>query len=459
MKKYIIQTLLLISVGALFSSCGIYNKYSRPDMELATDNLYRGENVTTDTTNFGNLGWRELFTDPALQSLIEQGLANNVNVRIANLAVSQAEAALKVARLSHLPTFNFVPDGSVSKFKDAPNVYTYSAPVAASWEIDVFGKVTNAKRRTKALYEQSKEYEQAVQTRLIATIANVYYTLLMLDNQLEISETTATSWKDIVSTMEALKASGMANDAAVSQMQATYYAIEASLFELRRQIYEVENSLALLLGDTPTQIQRGKLFAQSLPAQLAIGIPIQQLANRPDVKSAELALQQAFYATAEARAAFYPSLVLNGSAGWTNTVGNVIINPGGLLFAAAGSLVQPIFNHGGVRANYKISQAAQEQARLAFRQSVLNAGTEVINALKQVETAHAKSDFRQKQIASLERTVKSTELLMRHGSSTYLEVLTANQTLLSAQLAESADRFDEIQGVVNLYCALGGGRR
>jgi NodT family efflux transporter outer membrane factor (OMF) lipoprotein len=457
MNVRIIQILLLTSAIVLLGSCGIYNSYSRPYTGIRTDSLYRDVNAAGDTANSRNLGWRKLFTDPALQSLIEKGLENNTDLQSARLRVSQAEAALTVARLSCLPSFNFAAEGVASRFKSS-NTYTYTLPVVASWEVDIFGRIRNAGQRAKAAYGQSREYEQAVQTGLIASIANTYYTLLMLDSQLEISEATAKSWKENATTMEVLMEGGMANEAAVSQTQANYYAIEASLFDLKRQIYEVENSLSVLSGDTPSQIQRGKLSGQTLPEQLAAGIPVQLLSNRPDVKSAELQLQQAFYATAEARSAFYPSLVLNGTAGWTNTAGSFITNPGSLLLAVAGSLTQPIFNKGALRANLKISKAQQEQAWLAFRQSLLNAGAEVINALKQVETARSKAAYRQMQKASLERAIESTALLMQHGSSTYLEVLTARQSLLSVQLTGVADRFEELQGIVNLYHALGGGR-
>ncbi|MDH6359225.1 efflux transporter outer membrane subunit [Parabacteroides sp. PF5-9] len=456
-KKQIIPFILLISVSFLFKSCGIYSSYSRPDIEKQTDRLYRDLQTNEDTLSLGDLDWRSLFTDPALHYLIERGLENNTDMRSAYLRVNQAEAALLTARLSFLPSFNFALDGAVSRFNNS-NSHTYTLPVVASWEVDIFGRIRNAKQRIKAAYEQSQEYQQAVQTQLIASIANTYYTLLMLDSQLEISEETARSWKENVSTMQALMDAGMANDAAVSQTQANYYAIEASLFDLKRQIYEVENSLSLLLGESPYLIQRSRLKDVILPEELSTGIPVQLLANRPDVKSAEYALQQAFYTTAEAKSAFYPSLVLNGTAGWTNNAGAFIVNPGKLLLSAVGSLTQPIFNKGALRANLKISKAQQEEATLAFKQTILNAGTEVINALKQVETARSKTTFRTRQIQSLASAVESTELLMSHGSSTYLEVLTAQQALLTAQLTRVADRFEEVQGVINLYHALGGGR-
>ena len=230
------------------------------------------------------------------------------------------------------------------------------------------------------------------------------------------------------------------------------------MLDIKQQIREVENSLSILLGDVPDAIDRGKLEGQDFPQELAVGVPLQLLSRRPDVKSAELSLAQAFYSTNSARSAFYPSITLSGTAGWTNSAGSMIINPGKLLLSAVGSLTQPLFNKGLNMAQLKIAKAQQEEAKLSFQQALLNAGSEVNNALTQVQVARDKTELRDGQITSLETAVRSTQLLMRHGNSTYLEVLTAQQSLLSAQLTQIADRFDEIQGIINLYQALGGGR-
>ena len=350
------------------------------------------------------------------------------------------------------------PQGGVSSFDNSKGSWTYSGIASASWEVDIFGKLTNAKRRSKALYLQSLEYEQAVNTSLIANVANLYYTLLILDEQYRISEETAASWRESVRTMRAMMAAGMTNEASVSQSEANCRQVEASLLDLRQQVKEVENSLSILLGDVPGTIERGRLAGQEFPQELAVGVPLQLLSRRPDVKSAELSLASAFYSTNAARSAFYPSITLSGTAGWTNSAGSMIVNPGKLLFSAIGSLTQPLFNKGLNVAQLKIAKAQQEEARLAFQQALLNAGSEVNNALTQVQVARGKTELRARQITSLETTVCSTRLLMQYGTSTYLEVLTAQQGLLSAQLTQVADRFDEIQGIINLYQALGGGR-
>ena len=405
-----------------------------------------------------NLGWREVFTDPHLRVLIEQGLQSNTDLRSAQWRVEEAEATLMSARLAFLPSFALAPQGTVSSFDGGKATQTYSVPVTASWELDIFGRIRNAKQQAKALLEQSHDYRQAVRTQLVSSIANVYYTLLMLDEQLAISERTQQSWKETVDATRALMDAGLANEAAVSQMEATYYSISTSILDLKEQINQTENSLSLLLAESPRSVERGKLEGQTLPDHLAVGIPVQMLANRPDVRSAEHSLESAFYATNQARSAFYPSIVLSGSAGWTNSAGSMIINPGKFLATAIGSLTQPLFDRGANIARLKIAKAQQEEAKLSFRQALLNAGSEVNDALVKYQTARNKAGLFEKQVASLEKAYESTSLTMQYGNTTYLEVLTAQQSLLNAQLTQVANRFTEIQGVINLYQALGGGR-
>ena len=440
------QILLFVAVAFTLSSCGIYSKY-KPVSEVP-DGLYGSTDEsaaqTADTANFGNLAWREVFSDPFLQTLIDSALVRNTDLQTAQLRVKEAEAALMTSKLSYLPSLFLAPEGSISSFDGAKATKTYSLPATASWEIDLFGRLTNAKRGAKAALLQSREYEQAVQTQLVASVANAYYTLLMLDAQYEIAK--------------AMKAAGMVTEAGLAQTEATYYNICTTVLDLKEQINQTQNSLSLILAEVPHDIQRGKLAGQQLPETFATGIPLQMLSNRPDVRSAELSLAQAFYSTNAARSAFYPSITLGGSAGWTNSAGSMIVNPGKLLASVFGSLTQPLFNKGANIAQLKIAKAQQEEASLAFQQTLLAAGSEVNDALTQVQTARSKSIYFDKQVASLENAARSTRLLMQHGNTTYLEVLTAQQTLLNAQLSQVANRFTEIQGVITLYQALGGGR-
>ena len=305
MKKQIIT----LTVAALtLSSCGIYTKY-KPATEVPI-NLYGEEVVVTDTLdNMGNLSWREVFTDPQLQILIEKGLQNNTDLQSAQWRVKEAEATLLSAKLAYLPSFALSPQGTVSSFDKSKAMQTYTLPVTASWEIDIFGQIRNAKRQAKALYAQSQDYQQAVRTQLIAGIANTYYTLLMLDEQLSLTQQTEQAWQETVVSARALMEAGQYNEAGVSQMEATYYSVQTSILDLKEQINQVENSLALLLAETPRHYERGTLSAQHFTQDLSVGIPMQMLANRPDVRSAERSLEAAFYGTNQARSAFYPSIV------------------------------------------------------------------------------------------------------------------------------------------------------
>jgi multidrug efflux system outer membrane protein len=453
MIEYMKRIIMISITTCLMAGCGIYKPYSRPEIE--TEGLYR-DIPAEDTVTIASLSWRELFTDTYLQNLIEKALEQNTDLRIAQLRVKEAEAVLQNARLSYLPSVSLNPEGGISRY-DGATAKTYNIGASASWEIDIFGKVTNAKRGAKAALEGSRAYEQAVQTRLVATIANSYYTLLMLDKQLAVNARTLEMWEKSVKVLNALKQAGKANDAAVLQAQANRMTLESSLLSIRQSIHETENALSALLAIQPQSIERGTLDEQEFPEELSVGVPLQLLANRPDIKQTEYNLAQAFYATNAARAAFYPSITLSGTAGWTNNGGGVILNPGKWLLGAIGTLTQPLFNRGTNIANLKIAKAQQEEATLLFRQSLLDAGKEVNDALTAWQTARERVNIDKNQIKILQEVVRKTEILMRNTPTTYLEVLTAQQSLLAAELTETQDLFEEIQGVINLYHALGGG--
>lgn len=452
--KFAYYTFILLWAVCLMTGCSIYKPYSRP--EVQTEGLYRDLEETKDTASIATLGWRNLFSDKNLQALIEKGLERNTDLRVAHTRVKAAEAVLMNALLSYLPSVVLAPDGSISGTEGAKAIKTYNLAASANWEIDLFGKVTNAKREALAALEGSRAYRQAVETQLIATIANSYYMLLMLDRQLIISEQTLITWKETEHSIEALKRAGKSNDAAVLQAKANRLALEASVVSIRKSIRETENGLSALLADTSHDIMRGALQKQQFPDTLSAGLPIQLLANRPDVRQAEWNLAQAYYATNVARSAFYPSLTLSGSIGWTNNVGGVVVNPGSWLFSAVGSLMQPLFNKGTNIANLRQAKARQEEALLLFQQSLLDAGKEVNNALTRWQSARIRMDYVNQQIMTLQEAVRKTELLMQHTSTNYLEVLTARQRLLEAELTQAQDKFEEIQGVIDLYHAVGG---
>ena len=461
MKKQIIT---LMCATALLSSCHIYKSYDRPE-DITAAGLYRdttavNDTLAADTANFGNLPWREVFTDPQLQALIEQALANNPDLRSAALNVKKAEAALMSARLAYAPTLALSPQGTVSSWDKGKATQTYSLPVTASWQIDLFGQILNPKRGAQVSLKQTQFYEQAVQTQVIANVANMYYTLLMLDRQLQITESTADILKKNVETVEAMKDAGIYNttSAGVEQTRAAYAQVLASLPSMRQSIRETENALCLMLNQPAQEIERGVLEGQQLPTEFSAGIPLQLLSNRPDVKAAEMSLASCYYNTNSARAAFYPQITLSGSAGWTNSAGSAIINPGKLLASAIGSLTQPLFYRGQNIARLKAAKAQEEQAKLSFQQALLNAGSEVSNALSLYQKTSEKVESRRMQVESAKKASEDTKELFNLGTSTYLEVLSAQQSYLSAQISQVSDCFDQMQAVVSLYQALGGGR-
>ena len=457
------KIITLMCATALLSSCHIYKAYDRPE-DISAEGLYRdtaivNNTLASDTANFGNVPWREVFTDPQLQAYIEQALTNNADLRTAMLNVESAQAALMSARLSYLPQLSLTPQGTLTNWnKGEITTKTYNIPVSASWQIDLFGQILNPKRAAQVSLKQAQYNEQAVQTQLIANVANIYYTLLMLDRQLEITENTAEVLKDYVETMQAMYDYGNVNSAAIEQSRSAYAQVVASLSDLRQSLTETENAFCLILNEPAHAIERGVLENQVLPSEFSVGVPIQLLSNRPDVKAAEMALAACYYNTNSARAAFYPQITLSGTAGWTNSSGAGIVNPGKLLANLIGSLTQPLFYRGANIARLRQAKAQEEQAKIGFQTTLLNAGNEVSNALALYQNTVAKVNSRTMQVNSARKAAEDTKELFNLGTSTYLEVLTAQQSYLSAQLSEVSDTFDQMQAVINLYQALGGGR-
>lgn len=463
-RKTMKKIIGLCCATLLLSSCHIYKSYDRPE-SIDARGIYRDPAAVNDTlaandtTNMGNLSWKEIFRDPKLQALIEEGLANNVDMQAAVLRVKESKALLNSARLSYLPSLALVPQGSLTSVDKATPVKNYTLPASASWEVDLFGKLLNAHRGQKASYLQSKAYQQAVRSQLIGGIANAYYSLLMLDRQVSVTEENVALMKETVRTMEAMKEAGMTTESAVAQSKGAYHQTEASLADLKRQVRETENSISVLLAKAPQNIERGTLEEQVMPTELAVGVPLQLLENRPDVKAAELALASAYYTTNQARSAFYPGVNITGTLGWTNgSNGTVISNPAVMLWNAIGSLTQPIFQRGKLVANLKVSKAEEQIAKMNYQQTILEAGKEVSDALFLYDTADKKLTEHQAQVSEMQKAVEMNKDLFQAGKATYLEIITAQQSLLSAQLNEVSDTFQRMQAVINLYSALGGGR-
>ena len=447
MNKIFSRILITIAFLSL-TGCGIYKEYEREEMQFV-DSLYRRMSPRAEGYSTGNISWEVMFTDPLLQEWIQIGLDYNTDLHIARLKVQEAEAALLAARWALLPGADFTMQGGLPG--------QFSASVGASWQADIFGGLRNAKRRAKAALEQSQAYRQAVQTQLVATISESYYTLLMLDEQLRISTRTMTTWEESIRTLEALKRAGKTNEAAVLQAKANKLGVEANILTLEKEVLAIENSLCALVGVVPMQITRSTLADQELPESLSAGVPAELLSRRPDVRQAELALAQAFYSVNSARASFYPNVTLSGALGWTTGNGNIVLDPGSLIANLIAGLTQPVFGRGVNKARLQAAQAQYEQAGYLFRQSLLDAGVEVNNALTMWQTAKKRVELGKRQIVSLQAAVWNTQLLMKHGNADYLEVLTAQKNLLQAELTEASDRLDEIKSVINLYRALGGG--
>ena len=451
------KILLVFGLLPMLSSCGLYRSYQRPHLD-GVDSLYSPSKPSAhDTISLASLSWRELFSDVHLQHLIEQGLESNTDLRVARIKVEEAKLQLLKSKLSFLPSLDLRPQGSLSKVEGSAMQQSFALVGDASWELDLFGKKTNAKRRNLVEVERTEAYRQAVQTKLVATIAGSYYALLMLDSQLDIAEQTRFNWMQTVKTLELLKQVGGANDVAVLQTKASLLDLEGTLLEMQKDRAELENALSVLLAGPFQPIERGTLEEQHFPDTVSLGLPIGLLSNRPDVRGAEMELAQAFYDTNSARAAFYPGVTLAGNGGWTNSAGEMVVNPARWLFNAVGSLVQPLFNQGKNVVNLKVSKLRQEEATLNFQQTLLVAGQEVNDALSAWQNARKQLDISRQKIEHLSEAVDKTQLLMKHSSVNYLEVLTAQQSLLSAEMMKTKQSYEQIKCVIDLYQALGGG--
>ena len=464
MKYKNITTSVVMGLALLaLSGCkSLYGKYERPDVK--TEGLVRDvvsdrdTLAVTDTASFANVPWRSVFTDARLQTLIEQGLAQNPDLLNAALNVKMTQAQLLSAKLAFIPAFSFTPQGTISSWDGNKASQVYSLPVNASWMIDLFGNLLSVKRSAQMSLLQMRDYQLSVQTSLVAGIANMYYTLLMLDRQLQIVDEMEALTKKTWEQMKVFKETRQGYySTAVQTAESNYYSVLTQKADLKRQIREVENSLSLLIGQQAQTIARGTLEAQQLPEKWSTGVGIQLLANRPDVHAAEMSLAQCFYGVQTARSRFYPSITISGTGAFTNNGGGGIVNPGKWLLSAVGSLTQPIFQNGRLIAGLKVAKAQYEQAYNTWQNAILKAGSEVSNALVQYNASAEKSAIEAKQIEVLKDNVASTLEMMESKNATYLEVIQAQSSLLNVQLSKVVDDFSKMQAVVNLYQALGGG--
>lgn len=447
-------------LAVTLSSCHIYNKYELPTDEspVAAD-FKKAAEITPDSTSLPFLGWEKVFTDPKLQTLISEALANNKDLENARLNVEIARAQLQGAKLSYFPSLAFTPNGGTASYGGSHMNWSYTLPLAAQWEIDVFGKILNRKRGAKMSLEMSEAYEQATRSQIICGVASTYYALVMLNQQLELTKRTVDIWTEQVETMALLKEAGRTNEAAVVQSRANLYNIQSSIPTLEISINQMQNTLSLLLNSYPRQWDVTSDLTFAIPSELIKGIPMSYLAVRPDVRAAERSLAVAYYSTNSARSAFYPGLAISAQGGFTNAIGSMIVNPGEWFIQLAGQLTAPIFSRGQNIAALKAAKAQQEQALNNFEYAVLSASSDVSDALVSFNKNEEKRIYLENQVDQLEKSVEYTnELFMYNSGTTYLEVLTARSGLLNAQLACIANWHEKASALISLYQAVGGGR-
>lgn len=463
------------ALSLLFTSCGLYKKYEQTT-EAPAQAFGTSEDITSamGETSIAQMSWREFFTDPMLQQLIEEALANNTDLHAARIAVEKSEASLRAARLAYFPALSFDPQGALSSFDGGALAKTYSLPLQLSWDVDIFGSITNKKRAAKAVLLQTQMQEEAVRSNLVSTMAQQYFMLQLLDHHLDILMQTDELWNASLETEKSLWENGKAYSTAVSQMEASYLNVKTQIVDTRRGIRSVENAICQLLGVAPRHIERQQWGSSALhhpeamgendqrmfdKDYLRIGLPAMMLEQRPDIRMANYAMEEAFYNTQVARAAFYPTLTLGGLAGWTNSAGGVIVDPGKILLNAFGQLSQPIFARGKLKAAKKIAQLTEEELKKQYVQTVIDAGNEVNEAMADCQTAREKHAYYHRQVEVLREAYTGTHELMDNGKASYLEVLTAQESLLSAQLGEAQNIYDGAQAVIELYIALGGGAK
>lgn len=462
--------LYLSIVTVLLASCGLKDRYQQPEIEKEVQEGIIRDNTSTDSTSLADITWQNFFSDSQLKELIDEGLKNNFNLRNAILQISSAEASLKQSKLAFLPSLNFTPTATFNQSsKNALNfpsnvninlqTATISLGLSTNWEIDIWGKLASQKRANLASWLAFKSSKDAVQTALISGIANAYYTLLALDKQLMITEETIELRKKTVEALKALNISGSATSVEISQAEANLYTAEITAQEIRQAIRETENLICVLIASPMREVSRGKLDGQIMNEELKTGVPMLLLSNRPDVYAAEMDFRKEYELVNAAKASFYPSLSLNsGSIGISALTSNTLFSINSFFANVVGGITQPIFNRGKLKANLRIQQTRQEIALNNFKNTLIQAGQEVSNAMYAYQTIENKKEFRDKQVIALEKAVNaSTQLLQFSNRVTYTDVLVSEQNLISAQLSQVNDQLLQYKAMIELYRALGGG--
>ncbi len=460
------KALVLVVVSITLQSCFVAKNYERPELE-DTQNLYRTDQLHTDSLSMADMSWKTLFTDPLLSQYIEEGLQNNIDIRIAIQQMAAAESYFKQGKAGYLPSINANVSGTHQEFaKNSQfgqvfdgSLQQYEVTSSLSWEADIWGKIRSSKRAFQANYLQSVAAHQAVKTKLISSISTTYYRLLALDKQLTITEQTISTREKSVETIKALKEAGLTTQVAVDQNIAQLNNAKVLKVDIETAIFKTENSLNILLGKTPQRIERGTLETQSIDTDMKLGVPANLLSNRPDVMAAEYQLMENFEITNVARSSFYPSLTLTANGGFQSIELDKLLSANSLFASVVGGLAQPIFNQRRIRTQYEVAKAQQEEAVLNFKQALLVAGSEVSDALYAYKAETEKYTYRLNEVEALRQAETNSEALLNNGYANYLDLLIVRQSVLNSELNVIDSKLQQLLTVVNLYEALGGGWR
>ena len=463
------KTVIMFAASLLLTGCGLYQKYEKTVQE--PDDIFGSATAGVsegDGTSVAQTSWREFFTDPYLQRLIEQALENNTDLNTARINIEKSELSLRTARLAYLPSLYFTPQGTLSSFDGSKASKSYNLQMQTSVDIDLFGAITSKKRAAKAVVMQAQMSEEATRANLVSTLAQQYYRLMLLDRELEILNQTDSLWKTSLDTQKALYENGQSYSTAVNQQESSWLSVKTQIVDIKRAIRSTENAICSILCITPQHIERAYWGAEDRyhtsaedrhmfeNRYLRVGVPALMLEQRPDIRMANYCMEEAFYNTQKARAAFFPSISLSGAAGWTNSGGGLIADPGALLLQAVASLSQPLFARGQIKANYRSAQLTEENLKKKYVQTVIDAGNDVNEAIADCQSAREKHGYYHRQVEVLHEAYSGTHELMDNGRASYLEVLTAQESLLSAQLSEAENLYSGAQAIIALYIALGG---
>ncbi|GAA4233397.1 TolC family protein [Postechiella marina] len=459
--------LLILVVALTLQSCFVAQDYTRPELNAETEALYRTDNLPTDSVSIADVSWKNLFTDHYLQQYVEEGLQNNMDVRIALQQIVAAGAYVKQGKAGYMPTLSVGANYTRQEFSEnsqfgsifSGGLDTYDVTANLSWEADIWGKIRSNKRATQAAYLQSVAGHQAVKTQLVSSIVNTYYNLLALDAQLEVTKETIITREKSVETIKALKDAGSVTQVAVDQNIAQYNSAKALQVDIETAIFKTENTLSILLGKSSQHFERSTLNIQKIEEDIKLGLPVALLANRPDVMAAEYGLIQSFELTNVAKSSLYPSLTLTASGGYQSLDLDQLINANSLFATVVGGLTQPIFNQRKLKTQKEVAIAQQEQALLEFKKTLLVAGNEVSNALFNYESETKKIEFRKKEVEALRAAESNSDELLKNGYANYLDLLTAREGALNAELNIIDSKLQQLVAIVDLYEALGGGWR